>query len=78
LIFEDDTPNKLLKFAKTAVQYAQHDVDSNIVCFNRVILLHGPPGTGIFVFSFASLMLPGKTSLCKALAHKLAIRMRDV
>ena len=42
--------------------FADMGVDANVVSCNRVLLLHGPPGTG-------------KTTILKGLAQKIAIRL---
>ncbi|KAJ3217187.1 Pachytene checkpoint protein 2 [Dinochytrium kinnereticum] len=65
LIFEGDILQKLLNYVSTSMLFADREIDANIISFNKVILLHGPPGTGNSAFGGIKLSI------------KLSIRMAE-
>lgn len=46
LIYETQVKQNLLDFVTTTLLFADHGINPDIISWNRVVLLHGPPGTG--------------------------------
>lgn len=46
LVYDDNIKENLLDFAETMLHFSKKNVDQNIISCNRLILLHGLPGTG--------------------------------
>ena len=65
LVFDAGVKERLVEYAATALLFAARGVSPHVVSVNRLMLLHGPPGTV-------------KTSLCRAVAQKLSIRLGHV
>lgn len=50
LILEDGMKDKLISYVQTTLLYSQNRVSAQVVRWNGIVLLHGPPGTGMLDF----------------------------
>lgn len=78
LEFDSSIKSMLLAYVTAIFKFSLVGLtDAKEISFNRILLLHGPPGTGkqAFFDIFHVLIGVGKTTLAKALVFKLSTRL---
>ena len=46
VIVDDHIKQQLQGYCSSSMQFSDHKIDTTIISWNRLVLLHGPPGTG--------------------------------
>jgi len=44
IVIDENIKQRLLGYCGSSIQFADAKIDSNIISWNRLVLLHGPPG----------------------------------
>ena len=52
LFYEDDLKWRLVRYVETMLLLSDLNIDQNIVTYNRIVLLHGPPGWNFLALGF--------------------------
>ena len=58
IVVDPAVKSRLLSYCSTSIQFSEAQVDSDIISWNRMALLHGPPGTEYFIIQHRAISAP--------------------